>query len=410
VTHFADVDVADDRVMRGFPPPPEHRVRLDQVYSDPRLTRWYMQHIREMSRTADVSSRHGTITRFPEEPMDLDRVEVSDANGDKRKLIDVLQATCSDAILVLRRGQLVYERYFNSMKPETPHLCMSVTKAIASCVAANLVEAGTFSVDDEVAAIVPELAHSAYAGATVRHLLDMTVGIRYEDDVTDPAMEGARLCRLEGVHPSLADDEPGSMYDFAVGTQKEGDHGKVFKYVSLNTIVLGWAMERATGTSVPELIRSHVWSRLGAEHDAYITLDYAGAAQLEGGFACSLRDLARFGQMLCQGGQFNGQQVVPASWLDDVRHDGDKGAFAVAAGSWDDGRSYDGCSYRSCFWVFETDDHTVFSAVGWLGQRVYVNQDAGVVIAQFSSHPIDLTDGMVAHTFQAYEDLSRILA
>jgi len=406
----AEVNVVDERVMSGFPPPPEQRVRLDQVYTDPRLTHWYMQHIREMSGTADVSSRHGSIATLAEEPMDLDGIEVSDAEGNNWKLADILTATCSDAILILRQGRVVYERYFNTMKPETPHLCMSVTKAIASCVAAGLVESGTFSVDDKVAAIVPELAGSAYADATIRHLLDMTVGIRYVDDVSDPSMDGSRMCRIEGVHPKLADDEPGSLYDFAVGQQKEGEHGEVFKYVSLNTIVLGWVMERATGVSVPELIRTRVWNKLGTEHDAYIMLDRAGAAQLEGGFACSLRDLARLGQMLCQGGQFNGQQIVPASWLDDVRHNGDKRVFAAAAESWDDGRSYDGCSYRGCFWVCETDDHTVFSAVGWLGQRVYVNQEAGVVIAQFSSHPQDLTSIKVGHALQAYEDLARILA
>jgi hypothetical protein len=212
------------------------------------------------------------------------------------------------------------------------------------------------------------------------------------------------------VQPSLSADEPGSAYDFATEAQKEGEHGAVFHYVSLNTFVLGWAMERATGMPVPELIRRHVWSKLGTEHDAYILLDGAGSAQLEGGFASSLRDMARFGLMLCQGGQFNGQQVVPTWWLDDVKHNGDKVAFAAAAESWDDPRSYDGCSYRSCFWVVESDDHSAFSGVGWLGQRVYVDQEAGLVIALFSSRPQELEDEMGAHAFQACEDLARILA
>jgi len=169
-------------------------------------------------------------------------------------------------------------------------------------------------------------------------------------------------------------------------------------------------MERATGLSVPELIRTHVWSKLGTEHDAYILLDGAGSAQLEGGFASSLRDMARFGLMLGQGGLFDGRQVVPAWWLDDVKHNGDKSAFAAAAETWDDPRSYAGCSYRSCFWVSEFDDHVAFSGVGWLGQRVYVSQEAGVVIAMFSSRPPDLEDEMGAHAFQACEDLARILA
>ena len=289
-----DVNVADDRVMRGFPPPPEHRVRLDQVYAEPRLTHWYVRHARQVSPTADVSSRHQPIVEIPREPLDLDTVRIGKADGASWTLGEMLDAACIDGMLVIRGGRIVYERYLRGMTPETPHLCQSITKAVASCVVANLVEAGSLGADDRVAAIVPELAVSAYGDATVRRLLDMTVGIRYEDELDKPHYDGARLCRLEGVQPALADDEPGSAYDFATTTRKEGEHGAVFHYVSLNTIVLGWVMERATGLSVPELIKTHVWSKLGAEHDAYLLLDGAGSVQLDGGLSCSLRDLARF--------------------------------------------------------------------------------------------------------------------
>jgi hypothetical protein len=238
----------------------------------------------------------------------------------------------------------------------------------------------------------------------------MSVAIDYEDELDKPEYDGARLCRLQGVQPSLAADEPGSMYDFATTTRKKGDHGSVFHYVSLNTIVLGWVMERATGSPMSRLIRDHVWGKLGGEHDAYITLDAAGSAQLEGGLCCSLRDMARFGLMLCQGGELDGREVTPASWLEDVKHNGDKATFATAAAEWGDARSYDGCSYRSCFWVCESPDQIAFSAVGWLGQRVYVVQESGVVIAMFSSRPQALEEELGAHAFQACEDLARILA
>ena len=406
---MSNVNVADARVMRGFPPPRNHRVRAEQVYSDPRLTHWYMQHARQVSPTADVSLRHRPAVEIPQEPLDLDAVRVGKADGSAWTLREMLDGTCVDGILVVRAGRIVYERYLRGMTPETPHLCQSVTKAVTSCVVANLVEAGSLAVDDAVVALVPELAQSAYGDATVRHLLDMTVGIRYEDELDRPQYDGARLCRLQGVQPALADDEPGSAYDFATTTRKEGEHGALFHYVSLNTIVLGWVMERATGLCVPELVSQHLWSKLGAEHDAYVLLDGAGSAQLDGGLACSLRDLARFGRMLVQGGRLDGIQVVPERWLDDVRRNGDKAAFA-AAGTWEDGGDYSGCSYRSCFWVRELADHTVFSAVGWLGQRVYVNQEAGIVIAMFSSSPQELYEEWGAHVFQSCEDLAAVLA
>ena len=406
---MSDVDVTDDRVMRGFPPPPDQRVAADQAYADPRLTHWYMQHAREVSPTADVSSPRQPVLALPEEPLDLDAVRVGRGDGDAWTMREMLDRARVDGVLVLREGRIVYERYLRGMTAETPHLSQSVTKAVTSCVVAGLVEAGSLAVDDAVAAHVPELAHSAYGDATLRHLLDMTVGIRYEDDLDRPQYDGARLCRLQGVQPALAEDEPGSAYDFAATTRKEGEHGVLFHYVSLNTIVLGWVMERATGVSVPELIRKHLWSKLGAEHDAYVLLDGAGSAQLDGGLACSLRDLSRFGLMLAQSGRLAGVQVVPECWLDDVRRNGDKAAFAAAAETWGGG-DYDGCSYRSCFWVREMADHTVFSAVGWLGQRVYVNQEAGVVVTLFSSPSPALYEEWGAHVFQACEDLARRLA
>jgi len=407
---MSGIDIADPRLMRGFPPPPEHRVRKDQAYSDPRLTHWYMQHARQVSPTADVSSRHRPVVELSQELRDLDAVRVGKADGSAWTVREMLDGACIDGILVMQDGVVVYERYLRGLAPETPHLCQSITKAVTSCVVADLVEAGSLGTGDTVAAIVPELDDSAYGDATVRHLLDMTVGIDYEDELDKTHYDGARLCRLEGVQPALADDEPGSAYDFATTTRKQGEHGAVFHYVSLNTIVLGWVMESATGVAAPELVRKHLWSKLGAEHDAYLLLDGAGSAQLEGGLSCSLRDLARFGLMLVQGGRLNGVQVVPEPWLDDVRRHGDKAAFAAAAGTWGDGGDYSGCSYRSCFWVRELADHTVFSAVGWLGQRVYVNQEAGVMIAMFSSAPQDLYEEWGAHVFQACEDLAGVLA
>jgi CubicO group peptidase (beta-lactamase class C family) len=405
-----DIIVTDADVMHGFPPPPAWRVRADQAYASTENTRWYLRHAREVAGTADLCTRGTPVTPLPEALRDLDRVRVARADGARWSMRELLDDCRVDGILVLRGGRVVYERYLHGLDAATPHLCQSITKSVASCVAANLVEAGAFAPGDCVAAIVPELAASAYGDATVRHLLDMTVGIRYEDELDRPEFEGARLCRLEGCQPALAADEPGSMYDFAATTVREGRHGALFHYVSLDTIVLGWVMERATGLPVPELIRSRLWGRLGAEHDAHILLDAAGSAQLEGGLCCSLRDLARLGLMLVQRGRLGDTQVVPAAWIDDVRRNGDKQAFAAAARAWGDGVDHTGSSYRSCFWVYEAADHVAFSAVGWLGQRLYVNQEAGVAVAVFSSASQDEYEEKGTHVFQACEDLASLLA
>jgi CubicO group peptidase (beta-lactamase class C family) len=158
---------------------------------------------------------------------------------------------------------------------------------------------------------------------------------------------------------------------------------------------------------VPELIAGELWAKLGAEDDAYIALDGAGSAQLDGGFCCSLRDLARFSLMLVRGGSIAGRRVVPGWWIDDIRTGGDTAAFAAAS---DCGLLPRGWSYRSGFWVGERGDRTPFMSLGMYGQMVYVDREADVAVAKFSSQPRPADDVLVTRTFRALESLSAVLA
>jgi CubicO group peptidase (beta-lactamase class C family) len=395
----------DRPMMLGFPPSPEGRIAVDSVHSEPRRVRWFMQHMRESTRTAGVACRNRPVVRLQEEPRQLDSAPLPDVEGGSWTLSTMLEATHTDAIVVLRNGKIVYERYFHGMQPDSVHAYYSVSKSIASCVVANLVDRGVLNVSKRLAEYVPELARSAYADASVRHLLDMSVGIRYVENYEDDDSDDGRLQRLYGYKPQRSADEPGSSYDFAVTTKKEGEHGRVFHYVSLNTNVLGWVMERVTGVPAPRLIASEIWSKLGGEHDAYIALDGAGSAQLEAGFASSLRDLARFGQMLCQGGVFAGQLTVPSWWISDTRERGDRRIFAASA----DAGLLPEAAYRNGFWVSDRGDHMAIVGLGKYGQMIYVNQEAGVVIAKFSSQPRPSDDALTTLSFLGCDALAQML-
>lgn len=399
------MNMSGSQVMRGFPPPPENRAQPDKVHSSPAAARWFMRHVRESTRTANVASLSGTASRLPEERVQLDRVPLVGVGDGGYDFLSLLRATHTDGILVLLRSRIVYERYFNGMQPESTHAYYSISKSIGSCVAANLADRGLLDLDEDLRTHVPELADSAYGDATVRHLLDMSVGIDYVEDYEDDDSDDARLRRLYGYKTKRRDDEPGSSYDFARTTRKAGEHGCVFHYVSLNTNVLGWVMERVTSTPVSRLIAAEVWSKLGGEHDAHIALDGAGRAQLEAGFCSSLRDLARFGQMLCQNGMYAGRLVVPLWWILDTQEHGDRHAFAASA----DADLLPGRAYRNCFWVSDTGDHIAFAGLGKYGQMLYVNQDAGVVIAKFSSQPRPSDDGLTNLSFLGCEALARTL-
>jgi CubicO group peptidase (beta-lactamase class C family) len=345
---------------------------------------------------------------LPSSPRELEEASVAGGDGRRWTAGEWLAATETDAVLVLHRGTIVFERYFGGMAPATPHMYQSVSKSVGACVAARLIERGLFTADSQLTDLVPELAGSGYEGATVRHLLDMRVGVRFSEEYDDQDSEIARLDRLYGVRPSRSDDEPGSSYEFAAETAGEGEHGGAFHYVSLNLQVLGWVMERATGTPLPELIGRELWSELGTEHDAYIALDGAGSAQLEGGFCSSLRDLARFGLMLCRGGKAEARQVVPARWIDDTERGGDREAFAAAGIP--ESQYLPEPSYRNNFWVAAPPGSAVFMGVGIFGQFLYVNRAAQLVVAKFATQPTFDDALLLAHDFRAAESLADALA
>ena len=402
--------VRDEDVMRGFPPPPERRVTAATIYAQP-YTRWFMQHVREVEPSASVGCRSAQVAQLPVDLRDLGELHILVPAGDKSRPVthtvdELLGLTRTDAFAVLHRGVIVYERYFASMTPETPHMWQSVSKSLVACVAGILAERGVIDPEQPVLRLIPELAGSGYDGASIRDLLDMRVGVDFSEDYDDPDSEISELDRLYGARPSRSPGEPGSSYEFAMRTKRKGEHGGDFHYVSLDINVLGWAMERATGARLPDLIRDELWSKLGGEHEAYIALDGAGSAQAEGGFCSSLRDVARFTQMICDSGRFNGSQIVPAAWIDDVRCNGDKAAFAKC----DEAGVMHSGSYRSCFWVSQSADHTAVMGSGIYGQMLYANAEADVAMAKFSTQ--ELADDPEAFVMELalFEQLAEALA
>jgi CubicO group peptidase (beta-lactamase class C family) len=367
---------------RIFPTPGGERVAAGDVYRDRGSTGWFMRHAREVVGTADLRDAAVDATPLPSDPRDLSGFAPwKPGKQERSSLAKILVATGTDAFLVLHRGVILYEDYVAGMTPRTPHLWHSMTKSLVSCVAGNLIGAGRLDAGDRVGALVPELEGSAYGDALVRHLLDMQVGVDYSEDYADPDSDVNELDRIYGLRPSRSERHPGSSYEWATTRPRRGEHGSAFEYVSLNTNVLAWVLERVSGVWLPDLIRDEVWGKLGGEHDAYIALDGAGSAQAESGVCTSLRDLARLGLALCRHGELAGRQVVPAAWVDDIMNGGDQAAFA--AGDWAE-RIRDG-SYRDNFWVTRSGPSAAFMALGIWGQMLYVNPAADVVVAKFST-------------------------
>ena len=194
------------------------------------------------------------------------------------------------------------------------------------------------------------------------------------------------------------------VYAFARTIEKDDSrpHGKVFHYASINTDVLGWLIERASGQRFADFMSDAIWSRLGADHDGHISVDYRGSAVANGGFVLTLRDLARFSQMVLDDGSFNGRQIVPSGWIDDIRFNGDNSAWKPTHYSeiWPNG------SYRNQ-WYVTGDDQGSFLAVGVNGQHIWINPSSRVVIVKFSSLPISADKENIKLGWAAMDAVSR---
>ena len=390
--------------MVGAPPPPDKRVRFadGSMMAFPQ-NRWANSHYRELVPTKVVARGQGPMDPLPRaERQDLDAVRfypigVAQAMTWGQSLL----ANYTDGIVVLHRGQIVYERYAGALDADTPHIAFSVTKSFIGTIAECLVHKGALDDAATVAHYVPELAGSAFGYATVREVMDMTTGLQYSEVYTDPQAEIWSHARAGGLIPRPPGYQgPDSFYEFLQTVEKQGAHGANFSYKTVNTDALGWIIRRVTGLSLAQNLSQRIWSRLGAEHDAYITVDTAGTEFAGGGLNTTLRDLARFGEMMRNGGRAMGQQVVPQAVVEGICKGADPAKF-VAAGY----HTLPGWSYRSMWWVSH-NPHGAYMARGIHGQAIYIDPAAEMVIARYGSHHIAGNLGIDPHSLPAYHAMA----
>jgi CubicO group peptidase (beta-lactamase class C family) len=370
-------------LMAGFPPPEDRVVTVAGRWQAGPLNRWAFQHVRELMPTVRVGRSPVGPSQLPAAPMDLDAVATTSIDGRRIRLPEWLEETHTDGFLVVRHGRIVTERYFHGMGPESTHLLQSVTKSIVGTVAGILIDRGLLSADELVTVYVPELAGTSFEGATVRHLLDMRAGTRFNEEYDDPE---ADIVQYEGVIGWAPADPaaPRGTYDYITTLPNKAPHGGPFDYRSILTDTLAWVIEKVTGSRLATLVSREIWQPIGAEHDADFTVDRCGTALADGGLCVTLRDLARFGLPFLTDGVYNGRRCVPQSWIYDCRvHDDDlRAAYAASEFA----KSRPGWVYRDCWWVRDSDEG-ILMGVGIYGQMLFIDPTANVVIAKLSSWP-----------------------
>jgi len=372
--------------MVGAPPPDDKIIRFTDpdYFSFPKL-RWTVCHFRQLMPTVNV-------TRGDGDPIPLKRNLDSAIDGLKFTPLggstemtwaQSLEANYTDGIVILHHGEVVYENFSGCLNELGQHGAMSVTKSLTGLLGEVLVAEGALDASAKVSTIVPELAKSAFGDATVRQVLDMTTGLDYSEDYSDPNADVWIYSAAGSPLPKPADyTGPRTYFQYLETVRKQGEHGDAFGYKTINSDALGWIIARTTGKSVADLFSERIWSKIGAEQDAYYTVDSIGTPFAGGGFNAGLRDMARLGQLMLSGGMVNGEQIIPKAAIESIQGGGDKAAFAKAGYA-----LLDGWSYRGMWWVTHNKDGA-YMARGVHGQSIYVDPAADMVIARFSSTPL----------------------
>jgi CubicO group peptidase (beta-lactamase class C family) len=246
-----------------------------------------------------------------------------------------------------------------------------------------LVERGLLDPDAPVSRYVPELVASGYGECMVRDLLDMTAAIAFEENYEDKHGDVARYRLSYGWDVSPNGAAQGDQRSFLTTVRATGKpNGNAFHYASPNTDLLGWVYEKACGRPFAQILSELIWAPMGAEGDAYVTVDSHGAARAAGGICATLRDLGRFGEMIRLRGLANGLQVVPGWWIDDMQRNGNLHAFAVGNLA----SVFPGGRYRSQWYNLDPTRGNL-AAVGIHGQWIYIDPCADLVIVKLASQP-----------------------
>jgi CubicO group peptidase (beta-lactamase class C family) len=257
---------------------------------------------------------------------------------------------------------------------------MSVSKSLCGLVVGALVAEGKISPSERVVGYVPELAGSVYDGPTVQHVLDMTIHINYSEDYLNPASDVQTHDRAAGWRTRRHGD-PEDTYAFLMTLTGNGELG-TFQYCSANTDVLAWIVEQVTGLRYCEALSKFLWSKLGADRDATITVDSTGFGYANGGISCTARDLARVGQLLLDGGKGPDGRVVSEEWVRSILAGGDREAMPESSFT-----AIHPCgSYTRQWWCTGNERGNV-TGVGIHGQYLWIDPSTESVIVKLSTWP-----------------------
>jgi len=316
-------------------------------------------------------ARGGSVREFAKSDKALGKI-LFKSDGKMFDLYDYLADNRVAGLLILKDGKVVLEDYELGTGPKTHWCSFSMAKSISSTLVGAALKQGLISsIDDKVTKYVPGLTGGVYDDVSVRELLEMASGVKWDETYTDPRSDRRKLLEIQ-----LA-GKPGAIVDFMKGMPRAGAPGTIWNYSTGESFLVGALIEGATHKPLATYLSETLWSKLGMEQDASWWLESPGGLGLAGsGLGATLRDFGRFGQFVLDDGVIDGQRVVPEGWFQEA------GKAHVMGGK--------NVDYGYLWWPIPAGDaihHGAFQAIGIFGQHLYINPREKLVIAVLSARP-----------------------
>ncbi len=319
-----------------------------------------------------VVKKSSTSYQFPYAPSSIDLPPYFAFADSTINTKNFLEYTCTDGLLVIHKDTIVFESYGNNFKPTDRHISWSVSKSFISALFGIAVNEGKIkSIQQTVTDYLPQLKDTGYDGVRIKDVLQMSTGVGFNEDYGDFNSDINRMGRY------IALGMP--MDDFAATLHRIREPGTYNHYVSVNTHVLAMILKKATGQSISKYMEEKLWQKIGPEQDAYWIIDDAGMEFALGGLNMTLRDYAKIGIIYLDSGRWQGEQIVPESWVNqsitpDAPH--------LMPGSSHSDRS-SGYGYQ---WWIPSGSEDEFQAQGIYNQFIYIDPDKDLVIVKLSSN------------------------
>ncbi|MDE0786382.1 MAG: serine hydrolase [Porticoccaceae bacterium] len=289
-------------------------------------------------------------------------------NDQKLGTQQFLKDSWTTGLIVIQNDEIALEDYYLGNSAVTQNISWSMAKSFISALIGIAVNEGHIkSIEQSVDAYATSLGGSGYEGVSIKNVLQMSSGVAFNEDYGDFYSDINRWGR---------DFSLGNSQDaFAATLKNDIEPGTVNHYVSINTHVLGMVLTQATGRSITDYMQEKLYNPMGMEHDGLWIIDGQGMEMALGGLNLTLRDFAKLGSLYLHDGTFNGQQIVPASWVADSRTMDQPHLLP--------GNDF-GYGYQ---WWMVGGDSGEFMAMGVYGQYIYINPETNTVIVKNSANP-----------------------